>query len=38
MSGRGTQFEAGRVGIVCISHDPFADYLDRVRDVLDAAS
>ncbi|MDT5171582.1 MAG: hypothetical protein QOD02_4932 [Mycobacterium sp.] len=23
--------------IVCASHDPFPDYLDRVRDVLDAA-
>jgi hypothetical protein len=23
--------------IVCAGHDPFPDYLDRVRDVLDAA-
>jgi hypothetical protein len=27
----------GQLRIVCASHDPFADYLDRVRDVLDAA-
>jgi hypothetical protein len=27
----------GRLRIVTASHDPFADYLDRVRDVLDAA-
>jgi hypothetical protein len=28
----------GQLRIVCASHDPFPDYLDRVRDVLDAAS
>jgi hypothetical protein len=27
----------GHLRIVCASHDPFADYLDRVRDVLAAA-
>jgi hypothetical protein len=27
----------GQLRIVCASHDPFPDYLDRVRDVLDAA-
>jgi hypothetical protein len=27
----------GQLRIVCASHGPFADYLDRVRDVLDAA-
>jgi len=27
----------GRLRIVCASHDPFPDYLDCVRDVLDAA-
>ena len=27
----------GQLRIVCASHDPFAEYLDRVRDVLDAA-
>ena len=27
----------GQLRIVCASHDPFADYLDCVRDVLDAA-
>jgi hypothetical protein len=27
----------GQLRIVCASHDPLADYLDRVRDVLDTA-
>ena len=27
----------GQLRIVCASHDPFPDYLERVRDVLDAA-
>ena len=27
----------GQLRIVCASHDPLPDYLDRVRDVLDAA-
>jgi hypothetical protein len=27
----------GQLRIVCASHDPFPDYLNRVRDVLDAA-
>jgi hypothetical protein len=27
----------GQLRIVCASHDPFPDYLDRVRDLLDAA-
>jgi hypothetical protein len=27
----------GQLRIVCTSHDPLADHLDRVRDVLDAA-
>jgi hypothetical protein len=27
----------GQLRIVCASHDPFPDYLDRVRDVLDVA-
>jgi Condensation domain len=27
----------GQLRIVCASHDPFPDYLDRVRDVLDPA-
>jgi hypothetical protein len=27
----------GQLRIVCATHDPFVDYLDRVRDVLDAA-
>jgi hypothetical protein len=27
----------GQLRMVSASHDPFADYLDRVRDVLDAA-
>jgi hypothetical protein len=27
----------GQLRIVCASHDPFADYIDRVRDVLDTA-
>jgi hypothetical protein len=26
----------GQLRIVCASHEPFADYLDRLRDVLDA--
>jgi hypothetical protein len=27
----------GQLRIVCASHAPFPDYLDRVRDVLDTA-
>jgi hypothetical protein len=27
----------GQLRIVCASHDPLPDYLERVRDVLDAA-
>jgi hypothetical protein len=27
----------GQLRIVCASHDPLPDYLDRVRDVLDTA-
>jgi hypothetical protein len=27
----------GQLRIVNASHDPLADYLDRVRDILDAA-
>jgi hypothetical protein len=27
----------GQLRIVCASHDPFPHYLERVRDVLDAA-
>jgi hypothetical protein len=27
----------GQLRIVCASHDPFPDYLDRVRGVPDAA-
>jgi hypothetical protein len=27
----------GQLRIVCASHDPFPEYLDRVRDILDAA-